>query len=472
MDQTWQNSGGVEPVEPIINKPPETSTNIPASSVIHPITQTPARPAINQETNTPSIPITDGPTIIPPDLSEPQEKLPLNFNFKKISLIALGVLIILAGVYFFFFYQARVNISVNPNSAKIEIGAENAIGSTQLKFKPGQYDLKITLTDYVSYEKTLQLKPSQRLNLNIDLNRQPDSIKLVDYPAKFISPTLDKKSLVYLSNEGRTIYKIDGILEDTKQKPFAITPQTFNDVRDIKWNLTNDLALIKQQDRWYLYDFKRYDLLNQEIFQWPEGIGEVAWSPDGEKIVYFFNTSTEKTLIRASKDNSNMERIYNLKDTNISNPKIVWSADGQKILLVEKSIFVFDVYTKSLTQLAQFEDVTAADFTPDSQSIIYEVGDALYTTDLEGKEKMDLKIAAMFEKTVWLDNDNLVYFILGQKGDELKKLNIKTMETTVYTYNQNNPISAVNPLISLDQNKIFFNQGEFVYSLKLISKDY
>lgn len=391
----------------------------------------------------------------------------------KLILIIVGAFLVIAGaVYYFLFYQAILTINVEPSSANVEIAGTTNVGNTVIKLKPGSYQLQVSLTDYVSYQQDLTFKPSARQTIDITLNRQPEVVKLVDYPVLFATESADRQSLIYLSNQGTTIYKIDGILGDTKEKPYAVTPTSFKDVQDIKWNLQNDLALVKQTNRWYLYDFKRYDLLHQESTQWPEGIGNLAWSPDGQKVAYFFNTAGEKTLIRADKDNSNMERVYNLKDTNITDPKIYWSADGKTILLNDKSLYVFDVYTKTLTQLKQFESVTDAGFAPDSQHIIYEKDGGLYIIDLMGENKIDLKVATSLSKAGWLDSGNLVYFVTDGNSDNLYKINTSSLTQSQYTYKPSYTINAKNLIITSDLSRVIFNQDDYEYSLKLVPKEY
>lgn len=391
----------------------------------------------------------------------------------KLILIIVGAFLVIAGaVYYFFFYQAILTVNVQPNSAQVEIGANSNVGNSKFKLKPGSYNLKVSLTDYVVYQQNLTLKPSARQTITVTLNRQSEVVKLVDYPALFATQSIDKQSLVYLSNQGTTIYKIDGIMSDTKEKPYAVTPASFKDVKDIIWNLQNDLALIKQTDRWYLYDFKRYDLLHQESTQWPEGIGNVAWSPDGGKVAYFFNTPSEKTLIRANKDNSEMERIYNFKDTSITNPKIFWSPDNKTILLIDNGFYVFDIYSKTLTHLKQFESVVDANFSLDSQHIIYEKDGGLYLIDLTGANKVDLKITTPLNKTVWLDQNNLLYFVTEGTTDNLYKINTSSQEITPYTYKPSYTINAKKLLVTSDLNRVIFNQDDYEYSLKLVLKEY
>ena len=391
-----------------------------------------------------------------------------------IILIIILTLAILGGVYYYFFYNATLTITSQPDSATIDVSGNSAVGSYTAKLKPGTYSIKVELTDYVPYEQSITLQPSKKINLNIDLKALPTPVKLVDYPATFYTTTQDEKSLLYLSNNSSTIYKIDGVLKDAKGIPFPVTPKRFNDVKNILWSPTKILALINQSDKWYLYDFNRYDILNQEIYEWPTEIKSIVWSNDGEKVVYLYQDGNEKTLRRANKDNSSPERIYNLKDVNINNPKMIYSPDSKKILIMDTSLYMFDVYTKTLTQLKQFEQITNAMFSPNSDTIVYDKDGKLYSVDLEGNNKKDLSIATTINKTTWLDSTKLLYFTptANEQNSHLFSLDLSNNTTTEYIYNLNTPVDVTNPIVSVDTSRIFYNQGTDLYSLKLVEKNY
>lgn len=391
----------------------------------------------------------------------------------KIVIVSIiSALVVLTAVYFFLFYKAAVTVSVEPNSAQIEIGQFQSVGSGVFKLKPGNYTLKVTLTDYVPYEKTIKVKSFTWPKYNITLNHLSEPLKVVDYPAQFVTFSPEQNSFFYLSNQGRTIYRLDNLASDSKQKPYAVTNAVFSNVQDLAWHPSREIVLAKQAERWSMFNFNRYDLLNQTFKEWPEGIGNLIWHPKGEKVVYYYQTDKETSLIRANKDNSQMERIYNLQPTNIRYPKMHWSNDGQTILIVDNSIFVFDLYSKTLKQLEQFQAVTEAVFTPDDQNIIYQKDDRLYMIDLDGQNRQDLNIATPLAKTAWLDNDNLLYFWQKDSTDKIFKYNYKTKNSIEYAYNPKYTIHARNLNISKDKSKVFYNQDEYLYSLKLVGKEY
>lgn len=406
--------------------------------------------------------------------SPEQSSQPIQSNHKtKIIIISVFVgLAVLLTAYFIWFYKATVSITVEPNSAQIEIGEFKNIGGGIFKLQPGNYTLKISLTDYVPYEKTIKVKPTTWPKYNVALNHLSEPLKVVDYPAKFVTFTPEQNSFLYLSNEGKTIYRLDNVASDSKQKAYAVSNAVFSAVEDIQWHPSREIALVKQNGKWSMFNFNRYDLLNQTFKEWPGGVGNIIWHPNGEKVVYYYKTDNETSLIRANKDNSQMERIYNLEQTNIRYPKMRWSSDGQTILIIDNSIFVFDLYTKTLKQLEQFQAVTEAVFTPDDKNIIYQKDERLYMIDLDGQNRQDLNIATPLAKTAWLDNDNLLYFWQKDSTDKIFKYNYKTKNSIEYAYNPKYTIHARNLYISKDKSKVFYNQDEYLYSLKLVGKEY
>lgn len=394
-------------------------------------------------------------------------------KLKTILIVSIGVLVVTVVVFFVFFYKATLKINVNPSSAQIEIAGQKSVGSLKTKLKPGNYDLVITHPDYIKLEENIGLKMSQVADLNLTLIQSPEPYLLVDYPAHFATLTYDQGSIIYLSNQGRTVYRVDEVDLDSKSVPRAITAEDFSDVKDMIWFPNKKLALVKQADRNTLYDFSRYDLLHHDSKELDKLIKNIAIDPTGEKIIYFFEPGTgEKSLVRAYKDNSQPEKLIDLREYNLTNPQLDWSSDGKKILLVTDQIYLYDLYSKSISQLTQFESVSDAQFTPDGQSIIYQQDGALYLMDLAGGNKKNLDIKTSFNKLAWVDDQNFICAIKEEGKEVLIKYNLDSGDKLVYNYSSKENIDFSHLFLAENRSKIFFNSGDYLYSLKLVSGKY
>lgn len=291
---------------------------------------------------------------------------------------------------------------------------------------------------------------------------------------QFVTFTQDGKDLLYLSNNGKTIYKLNSASSDQPQTPYAITPDVFSAIQDIIWNPNKELAIIKNTTgNTSLYDFNRYDLLHQENFDWGADIKGIAWRSDGEKTIYYYApASGEQSLIRADKNNSAIEKILDMRPYNLGSAKISWSADQQKVLLLTSKIYLFDVYTKTITPLEQVTEVTQAQFTPDSQQIIYQNSGSIYLLDLSTKAIEDLGIKTTLDRIVWLDQTNFIYAETIDDKDQFAKYNLTTKEKITYDYNTEQNLKATNLLLSANPDKLFFISNSYLYSLKLENKQY
>jgi hypothetical protein len=406
----------------------------------------------------------------------------VNDILKKILIIAGIVLIIGALIFVFFFYKGTIVFNPSPETARIDINGVSLTGQAKIKLNPGSYHMTISSPDYVDYTKIINIGVSQKINLNIALKKLPVPEKILDDNVQFLSKSLDG-NLFYLGNSGKTIYRMTDIANKDLRKSLPITPDVFENIKYLAFSSNYDLAILKKDNNTILYDFMRYDLLHQELHDWGGNIGYIIWSPDGNKIAYYYQTSQgEKTLISANKDNSTVERIYNFKDTNITNPKLVWSPDGNKILVIKDDIYIFDIYTKTLTQVTNGGGVTDATFSPDSKNILYNHIDStqnisLLMIDIDGKNIRDLTVKTYLDKIAWIDEKNMILAIpdteTSSLSDRIVKINTDTFSQEEYDYaSKNGKISPSNIIYDKIDNYLFFLANNNLYSLDLSASKY
>jgi len=407
----------------------------------------------------------------------------MNPLVKKI-LIALGIILVIGAIIFMlFFYKGTLVFNPNPSTARIEVNGTSITGSGKIKLNPGNYNIKITAAGYVDYLKNINIEMTKSTFLNITLKKLPEPQEISQGTAQFLTAGEDTSGLFYLGNNGRTAYRMTNAETADTRKIDAITPDIFEKLKFLGFSPNQLLAVYKKEMGTYLYDFNRYDLLHQEIRDLGSDIGYIIWSPDNEKILYYFQTKEgEKTLIRANKDNTNQERIFNFKDTGIANPALDWSKDSQKILVIKNDIYIFDIYTKTLSPVTKGGGITEAKFSPDSQNIIFNKVDenqntTLNLTDLNGSNIRELSIKTTLNKIVWLDNKNLIAALPdladSNASDKLLKLNIDTFEETEFKYGSTiGKISIISPVLLAGKNKLFFLSNNSIYELELISTEY
>jgi Tol biopolymer transport system component len=163
--------------------------------------------------------------------------------------------------------------------------------------------------------------------LKINLKEKPEPLT-ISRNAKFLNKGNDFNDFYYLA-EG-TLFKARGKASDSQRVQIteqrAITNPRIADVTDMIWSPTKDLALLKKPDQVNLFDFKKYDFVNQTEELWGKNIGSIAWSPDNSKVAYYYAPSSgEKSLVFSNLTNKEMNRVLNLNEQKIDNPLLRWS---------------------------------------------------------------------------------------------------------------------------------------------------
>jgi len=440
-----------------------------------------------------------------------------------------------AAFYFLFYNKASLSLAVEPTDATISIDNTNYTGkiSQPIQLKVGEHTLKVTKDGYADHQEKFTLKPMERKTIKVVLEEIAKAIKLIDEEFKFLTPSADGKDLLALGNGGKTFYKISTQATTTQETPSsqvqgeqtttdqtttsetsnktAISPDHFVGIKEVIWHKSKELAILKVDNSadgiassvfgkarltpnitsTWLYDFKRYDLLNQTATLWSEYIGDIVFSADGEKVAYYNSTPAgEKSLVIADKNNQNQERVLDLKNQPIDNPKIAWSADGQYISLIPQStdynknvLWLYNVNSKKLEQITQTGDKKSGLFSPDSKGLILtkfsKAIDSTYLVSLlyvalgSPTEGTDLEIETGLDQFVWTaDSSAIIFASLGAEteSDQIQKITVADKTKTEYSYTADEVLKPKNLLLSTDGTTIYFLSNGRPFSLKLVEK--
>jgi dipeptidyl aminopeptidase/acylaminoacyl peptidase len=295
-----------------------------------------------------------------------------------------------------------------------------------MRLSLGHHLVEIEKDGYVNQIINRNFKRGFTSRINISLKEAPRPVA-IDETGQFMTLQAGTNDLYYLGNNGGAIYKTNVGLNDTgevKLEGRAITNSNLGGIDDIVWSPKKDLALFKKSDGIYLFDFKKYDFINQTENPWGSDIGDIAWSPDNSKIAYSYAPPAgEKSLIFANLDNSKPERVLNLKELNIENPLLRWSPDSEWLLIIAqnnskiKTLYLFNAYSRQIEELIKAAGDVDGTFSPDGGTILYSSEDddgapILSTITLDKTVNIDLNLSATIKNIYW-EKDNINSIVAG-----------------------------------------------------------
>ena len=392
---------------------------------------------------------------------------------KKIFAVILLLILAAAVILYIIFWQPIIDIQPQPKDAQISIDGHKAIG--KIRTTPGVHKIKISASGYIDWEKSIKMSLGSRQTVSPALKKLPVAKTLVAFESQFLvsgRPGMD--DLIYLSNSGKTIFATFPNLEkDGKALVTNLTADVFSGVKNLIYSSDRQLAIYQTSQGTTLFDFHRYDLVSQTSSFWNNLIGDIVFSPDSSQVLYYYADpqTGEKSLIKATNGNQNMERVADLREQNLQNPQLVWSADGKKALIVEKDVYIFDIYTKTLSKITDLGNISEATFTPDSQKILYfsrspdptaSIDTILAIMEQDGKNKKDFAVRTSLEKMVITKDSQRAY---ADTGEGLFKINLITGEKLALTYD--GKISAQNLVLSSDEKKLYLTEDKTCYIMEL-----
>jgi len=203
-------------------------------------------------------------------------------------------------------------------------------------------------------------------------------------------------------------------------------------------------------------------------------IKNVTFSPEGDRIAYFFKNDLERTLAVANNDGTSFTRIAYF-ETLPFDPDVVWSPDSTKIALFaqeqgsgvsDSDVLVYDFAIQSIIKLTDNGVSRGAVFSPDGSNLLYESRGSIFNYNLDQAEDtpyLDLEISADLDKMAWVDNENFV--ALSQTDGNLYIVNANGSKEEL-NYKKASMPSQVSQIMA-GQGKIFIVSSEGIFEIEL-----
>jgi len=421
------------------------------------------------------------------------------YNLKKLNAIKytlVVVLMVLGLIIYYYLSHSFLEVSVIPPNSMVSV--DNAPiklsrrGVGKISFKPGMHTVRAEAESYNTVEKTVDFKRGRQTKLDIVLEESAQASTVAE-GARFLAYGKEKNEIFYLNDIGNTLYKSilrvgdDGLIAaDTN----PITSPVLNGINEIILSPNRELALFRKNDGIYLFDFFKYDFVNQTERLWGQNIGDIAWSPDNSKIAYFYAPPTgERTLIFTDVANQAPERVVDLNEAGIENPYLSWSPDSQWLIVISRGakydtnkILLFNSYSRTFTTVSESGNQLEAIFSPDSSNILFStyqkdpanpVTDLLSVMKKDGTDIKSLNIRTKISNTAWVGNFTALMIgaldqVSGFYRVSLFDLETKSNSVVFQASDINQEINSV--LVTPDDQILVIQTDQGIYAVNIAGK--
>ncbi|MBI2448271.1 PD40 domain-containing protein [Candidatus Microgenomates bacterium] len=227
-----------------------------------------------------------------------------------------------------------------------------------------------------------------------------------------------------------------------------------------------------------------YDLLNKKASRLSSNIENIAWSPDGSKIIYHyvdFENNFDNIAI-ANPDGSSWRKLADVsyplgaKLGFISSEKVFYyqytGSEKEEIAPTQKTeIMIADIETNKTEKILDAESATGIVFPNNNNSLaIYErIKDDSFSLgifDLEKKEVKDLDFYADLDRITIL-NSKLIAISIDNEKNIIHSIDLKTGAKNQIMTNKPLPLSVDDWLFDQEQGIVYFTSGYYPYRINL-----
>lgn len=393
------------------------------------------------------------------------------YKNKKFWWIFAGSLTVALLIFGFFFLRAKVNITILPAS-DYEIIVDGKPYSAQMnKYFPGRHKILIEKPGFVTYDETQKFKVNQQVNLKIELKPVPDPIQISEGAASNLNLSPDRSSVHFIDKkrDRLVLYNPAGSARgDTRFRALS-SEGSMAGVSKIIWSPDQNLAILKKDKTTGLYDFKRYDLVNQSFNSWGEGIGDLFWQPKNQKIFYYFAPAGgAKTLVQSNYAHTETNNYFDLGQEALTNPSFAISKSQDTLFIADNGgLWRFNIVDRQISRQVVDDSFVGVKISPNDKRVVGIKENQLVVTDLEGKNRKNFDVSIKPDHFTFISDDEAMVILNGI----LTKINLGNAKSEEFASSID--LSKVSELaVTADTKRVFFLQDAAAFTLPVVSKRY
>ncbi len=410
----------------------------------------------------------------------------MNKSTKSLLLIVAGVLVVLLAIFYFVIYRGTLNINVSEAGATIIVDDKVYGESFNRRVLAGNHQVRIEKSGFVTFDETVKIDILKTRDISVALRPSPVAKIIQEGQIDFAKLDESRQTLVFVNKQDGQAYRASIGLDEPVTD--SISDSQFIGADDFVWSPDKLLAFFTKNNTVNQINFRRINLVAQQVIPWPEGTKSIDWKPDNSAIAYYFAPLTddpqeviininqvqtervftpvrdERSLIIADINNLEYNRVFDFKATSITNPTISWSPDGQRILVQDSKLHIFNPAIREQIESIEMEDEVADARWLDNSSIIYQnkLG-ALKIISLDGSV-VDTGVSASFQNIAFAD-DYLIISSLEGSRVVFSKVSLSDFSKTDFLLENTFGALPTN-LIVVGENLYFTQSGTF-YGMRL-----
>lgn len=405
--------------------------------------------------------------------------------------VVAGTVFLALIIYFAFFLRVKISVDVTPQNAVVTV--DNAPlkikdGKASASVAIGKHTIKVEADDYIGYKEDVELGRGHNYSKKISLNPAPTPIEIANGAANI---AISGNQVFYQNLNDKLIYRAeisvsaDGRIKASQPLPITAKPIITD---KIIWSPTAELLFLKNGGSVNLFDFKKYDFVNQAETPFSTNVGDIAWAPDNSRVAYVYQSATadgERTLILSDKTNKTIYRAADLKTLGIENPYIAFSPDSAWIVIIPRNgnfadnkIYLMSVYSKEVRKISDAGSQKEAVFSADSSKIIY----STFSTDpnnaahrdlsvmkLDGSDAKSLGIQAKATNIRLWGDPNKVFLLGDSDSSKLKLIDLISLSQADFYFKGQAQAEISEVVLNADKTGAIFVSNGKLYFVKLAS---
>lgn len=294
----------------------------------------------------------------------------------KYILLAFAVLVIGAGVFYYFFYRVTFEINPTPTPDKILLDS-NQVQPGTYRVKPGVHTLDIEKAGYISYISSRKYSFGEHIVLNFKF--QAEKTPIISIAGAKLETLSSDKSLLFFLDSNSSIAVTN--LSDATGKVTELSNGQYPTARIMKVSKDESFALVLDNEAIKIINFNKTDLINQSETKLPplaSGIHSITWDNNesqyfpaaNSKILYDLQSSTSWDVFLANISHTQADIILQIDKNVFPNLFMDWGDNQNKVLITGGEIGVLDISKRDYQKIATDKQFSWGRWSPDGQKAV------------------------------------------------------------------------------------------------------